>query len=91
MQNRIFNGLAVGINPASAEWTMLAKYMQEAGSKQTFGDYASYDGSICPAVMYEVLECYERFYHNSTEEDRLIRAALFEECVNSRHVNSFGE
>lgn len=40
--------------------------------------------------MYQVLKCYERFYFNSTEEDRLMRAALFEECVNSRHVNSFG-
>lgn len=85
-QNRISNGIAVGINPYE-EWDVLAQHLLGGRTKEvTAGDYAKYDARIPVPVGYGVLKCIEDFYYNSTAQDRAIRAVLFLEIVNSIHV-----
>lgn len=86
MTNRINNGTAMGINPYAEEWTALAEHLTSVGSKCIFGDYSGYDGSLYATIQYAFLDVVEAYYHNSSLEDRVARATLFEEIVNSMHV-----
>lgn len=89
MSGRINNEIAVGVNPFSHEWTWLANHMKSVGNNCIFGDYSSYDGSLPISFMYKVLEIIEDFYAagSGTYEDSVIRASLFEDVVNSRHLS----
>lgn len=88
MNNRIDNGMCIGINPYSAEWGSLYRRMTTFGKNTCFaGDFSNYDGSITPAMQYAGLSVIEQYYHNASDEDRLVRSALFEEVVNSRHIS----
>ncbi len=85
-RNRIHNGVALGVNPYGVEWQIIKDHLQSVGTSCIFGDYSRYDGSLSPRIMYACLEVIESFYTNSTEEERRIRAILFEDVVNSRHI-----
>jgi len=82
MRNRIKNGIAVGINPYSLEWTQLAHHLLEMGDNMIAGDFANFDGSLLMQVLIAILEAINRWYGDS-EEAQLIRAALFEHIVNA--------
>lgn len=85
-RNRIHNGVAVGVNPYGVEWKIIKDHLESVGLGCVFGDYTRYDGSLAPRLMYACLDVIESFYVNSTPEERRIRAILFEEIVNSRHI-----
>lgn len=86
-QNRIQNGIAVGVNPFS-EWDTLVSYMKDTKTKRfTAGDYSKFDARIPVAIAYAVLDTVEQFYYNSTDEDRLVRQILWLEIVNSLHIS----
>jgi hypothetical protein len=86
-QNRIANGVAVGINPYE-EWDTLAQHLLGGREKEvTAGDYKGYDGKIPVPVGYGVLKTVEDFYYNSTDNDRKIRSVLFLDIVNSLHLS----
>jgi len=88
MSGRIINGMAMGVNPYSDEWGFMVRYMKSVGDKCIFGDYSAYDGSLPIAVMYKALDVIEDFYASAgcDPADSVVRAALFEDVVNSRHV-----
>jgi hypothetical protein len=87
MSNRIFNGMAVGIDP-HAEWPNLVAYMTSGRNRKfTAGDYSKFDAKIPVAIGYQVLRIVEDFYHNSTQRDRDVRRVLFQEIINSRHLS----
>lgn len=86
--NRVHNGVAVGVDPYGCEWQQIYDHLDSVGIKSIFGDYTKYDSSLSPKLMYKCLDVIEAFYHNSTEEDRMIRRILFEDVVNSRHIAS---
>lgn len=86
MANRISNSCAIGVNPYSFEWEVLAQHMMSVGTTQIFGDFAGYDGSLCQTLEYKTLDVIENFYSNSAPEERQIRMGLFEDIINSRHV-----
>ncbi|APG79029.1 hypothetical protein 1 [Changjiang picorna-like virus 13] len=86
-QNKIQNGIAVGINPFS-EWDTLVAYLNDTPSKKfTAGDYSKFDARIPVSIAYAVLDIVEQFYYNSTDEDRKIRQILWLEIVNSMHIS----
>lgn len=91
MCNNVNNGIAVGVNPYSMDWTRVARRLKTFGDLNIFGDYSGYDGSLFAALMYEGLKIIETFYYNASDEDRLVRATLFEDVVNSIHVKADGE
>lgn len=87
--NRITNGSAIGVNPYSSEWDLMAKNLLSAGNNIMALDAANFDGSIPICVQYATLEWYHAYYYNATPEEREIRTILWEEMVNSKHVGVF--
>lgn len=83
---RVVNEIAVGVNVYSREWDMLARRLMAKGNNIIAGDFTNYDGTLCAAVLWGVLDVIEAFYVNATDEDRLVRMALWSEVVNSVHV-----
>lgn len=90
MENRIDNGMAMGVNPYSEEWSYLARKLISKGDRVFAGDFSNFDGSESCVLMYKVLQVVEAYYDNSTEEDRLVREVLFEEITNSYHITGEG-
>jgi hypothetical protein len=84
--NRINNGIAVGVNPHSFEWTLIYNKLRQYGNNMIPGDYKHYDGSEPPVLSYASLDFIENYYSNSTSEEVLVRCILFEELVHSQHV-----
>lgn len=50
-KNRISNGIGIGINPDSMEWTKLVSYLHEVGTKIITLDYSNYG----PCLMSQVV------------------------------------
>ncbi len=89
-ENRIKNGFAPGVNPYSDEWKFIVEHLTSVGDRMIPGDFSAYDGSIMNIAMMEFLTAVETFYHNSTQEDVMIRRVLFWEILNSRHLAPHG-
>lgn len=51
-KNRISNSIAVGTNPSSPEWSLIAQRLMEKGDKVIAGDYSNFDGTLpCQLVL----------------------------------------
>lgn len=77
MEHRIDNGIAVGINPYSTEWTKLAHRLQKFGNQIVAGDFSNFDGSLIMQVLMKILFAINEWYGGS-DEDALVRATLWE-------------
>jgi hypothetical protein len=82
MRNRIDNGIAVGINPYSLEWTKLAHHLQSKGNYLIAGDFSNFDGSLLMQILVKIVEKINEWYGDD-EESRLIRCALWEHICNA--------
>jgi len=82
MRRRIDNGIAVGINPYSLEWTKLAHHLQSKGNYMIAGDFSNFDGSLLMQVLVKILEKINEWYGDD-DESQLIRAALWEHICNA--------
>jgi len=82
MRNRINNGIAVGINPYSLEWTKLAHHLLSKGNNMIAGDFSNFDGSLLMQVLVKILEKINEWY-GDCPENQLIRAALWEHICNA--------
>ncbi len=88
-RNHTKNGIAIGINPYSSDWDVLAKFLLSKGfDGMIFGDYAGYDGSLYATIMLAALPIIESFYWNSTLWDRIKRYVIIQEIINSVHLSS---
>lgn len=82
MRNRINNGIAVGINPYSLEWTRLAFRLRSKGNFMIAGDFSNFDGSLLMQVLVKIMEKINEWYDDD-EEAQLIRATLWEHICNA--------
>lgn len=82
MRKRIKNGIAVGINPYSLEWTRLAHHLLEKGDNMIAGDFSNFDGSLLMQVLVKIQEKINEWYKDD-ERSQLIRAALWEHICNA--------
>lgn len=82
MRNRIDNGIAVGINPYSLEWTKLAHLLQSKGNYMIAGDFSNFDGSLLMQILVKIVEKINEWY-NDSDENKLIRSALWEHICNA--------
>lgn len=82
MRKRIDNGICVGINPYSLEWTKLANHLLAKGDAMIAGDFSNFDGSLTMQVLVKIVEKINEWY-NDGEENALIRAALWEHICNA--------
>lgn len=83
-------GSAVGVNPYSDEWDKIArKLLQFSESDEdatvAAGDQGQFDTRQWIIIHNAILDMINRYYGNRPEEN-FIRACLFKEITNSRHV-----
>lgn len=90
-QNRVHNGIAIGIDPGS-EWERLFVHLHPTKEYvHGAGDYKSFDCFLPSQVSYMFLEMCENFYApTSTAEDRVVRRILFQDIINSIHIDAHG-
>nr|QWC36476.1 ORF1 [Bemisia tabaci dicistro-like virus 1] len=86
MRNCIDAESTVGINPFGHDWSKLSMRLSECGPHVVAGDFSNYDGTLCSAILWEVYDVVEAFFQKATDEERMIRRALWCELVNSVHV-----
>nr|UQB76001.1 non-structural polyprotein [Flumine dicistrovirus 19] len=89
MKNRINNGSAIGVNPYSDEWQLLANKLNQFRSKDYptigAGDYSRYDGSQKGVIHWSILSVINRWYGNNKQDDK-VRSILWLELVCSKHI-----
>lgn len=84
MNNRIVNGIAVGISPTSEEWTVLGN--KHAKRFCVAGDVGNFDCSMEPNAMRRIKDIIHEFYNDYGTPDYEIREVLFDELIYSRHA-----
>jgi V8-like Glu-specific endopeptidase len=82
MRNRIDNGIAVGINPYSLEWTKVAHRLLEKGDHMIAGDFSNFDGSLSMQILVKICEKINEWY-NDDDDSQLIRSSLWEHICNA--------
>jgi hypothetical protein len=91
VENRIRNGICIGINPYGYEWTVLYKTLRRKGDNGIFGDFSKYDKRLLACLIFATLYLIRRFYGPNDPEANAIREMLFEEMVNSFHAVPDGD
>lgn len=84
MENKIYSGSAVGINPFSSDWSLLANYLGGEESPCIAGDFTSFDSTQCSDITMAILDIINDWYNDGNDN---IRYMLWLELVNSRHVH----
>lgn len=85
MDKRIYNEIALGINPYSSDWTELALHLQKKGPDVCAGDFSNFDGSLLSVFLWKICDIINDWYDDG-QENKNIRLALFSEIVNSVHL-----
>jgi hypothetical protein len=86
MRNKIFNGSAVGINPYSTDWHILASHLKKKGPKVFAGDFCNFDGTLLSEILWAILDLINDWYDDG-DDNRTIRTVLFLDIVNSIHLH----
>lgn len=88
MTYRISNGSAIGVNPYQ-EWGFLYSSLQKFSDHIVAGDFSSFDVSQTAQLLWAVYDIIDRWYRErgATEESCTVRRVLWEEVVNSVHIN----
>lgn len=80
--NRIFNSIAVGVNPYT-DWGILARKLAEKGDNIVAGDFSAFDSTLNAQILWAVLDVINAFYADGRDEER---STLWKEIVNSVHI-----
>jgi len=84
-RSRLTSFSAVGIDPYSYEWTMLAQRLLSM-SNNLFGfDYSKYDGMLPAQLVERVADIVNRWYDDG-EECARVRRVLFLEASHATHI-----
>jgi hypothetical protein len=73
---------AVGINPDSAEWSILYNRLNSKGGLGFAGDYAGWDGNLSADFMMQVCELINNWYDDGDVNKRA-RRVIFEELIHT--------
>jgi len=86
--NRIFNGLAIGLNVWSAEWDFLAKYLLALSEILLDGDFVTLDGTLMCQVMWAIFGILDGMYDDghTTIRYNLWYAAVYATRCNNGNV-----
>lgn len=86
-KNRINNGFAVGVNPYSEEWELVAqklnRFAQASYANKGAGDYSGFDKKHKTVVQNDVLDHINKWY---SDEHSNVREVLWLEITNSKHI-----
>lgn len=86
MENKIKNGIAIGVNPYSRDWDDIYSHLLLVSLKMIFGDYSKFDKKQLRVLMNTCLILMDIFYGDEGSENQRIRHLLFEDIVDSLHV-----
>lgn len=88
IQGKIANGCAIGVNPMSSDWSVIARNLLRF-NKLVAGDQGGWDGKTRYECFHTTRErVVERHYINSTPGERRARYVLVVMMGNSRHVKA---
>jgi len=76
--NRVFNGIAVGINVWDREWDHLAKWLQANSTRFIDGDFKNFDGTLMDQFMWKIFWILDSMYD---DEHHTIRYNLWYQVV----------
>lgn len=87
LMNHSVNGSAIGANPFSMDWDVIARFLSTHGIQSIgAGDFSGFDGSQKPEILWAVLTMINKWF-NDSPENQLVRTVLWAEVVNSSHIN----
>ncbi len=85
-ENRVDNGLTIGVNPYSTEWHDIATHLNVFGpSNCGAGDFSGFDGSQRGQIHKKILKYINEWYSDGPDNAR-IREVLFADVYNSYHI-----
>lgn len=84
-RNKIDFESCVGVNVYSLEWNKIAQTLKQVGDNVLAGDFANYDGTLHPDILWAVCDLINNWYDDG-EDNRTVRIALWSEIVNSIHI-----
>jgi hypothetical protein len=84
--NRIHNGVAIGIDAYSQEWNILAHYLKNKGDFMIAGDYSGFDTCQNSMVYYFILDEIIQPFYDDGDENYLIRKLIFDGLFKSKHI-----
>ena len=87
LELRFSLGSAIGVNPFSTEWNVLAKQLLSKGRHIIAGDFAGFDATQYSMILQKFIDMINRWYGDSLENQR-IRELIWHEVWNSHHINS---
>lgn len=85
LKKNIRVGVAVGVNPYSEDWDMLANELNLAGPHVVAGDVSGFDYNQCASIILIALEIINMYYDDG-EENKRIRRVLFHDIAHSIHL-----
>jgi len=85
-ENRIHNGIAIGVNPLSEEWDGVASHIVNNSPDCLFLDHSKFDKRQLRAIMKCVLYLMDMFYGDKGSEASRIRTLLVEDIIDSWHI-----
>lgn len=85
-ENRIKNGLAIGVNPYSDDWDAVATKVLMNSYKCLFLDHTQFDKNQIRRIMHCILILATMYYNDHGTSSERIRELLFEEIVDSIHI-----
>ncbi|UHK03343.1 MAG: polyprotein [Hangzhou iflavirus 1] len=88
-KNRIYNGIGIGMNPDSFEWTQLVNYLFEVGNKIITLDYSNYGPCLMSQSVVAAAECVVKWfeYYGATPEHvARVKWLLESDIVNPVHL-----
>lgn len=88
VENRIRNGVAIGINEYGSEWDSLGRELLRFGNTNNVGagDYQGFDKRHKAKLLNALLWIINRWYNGTPAEEKA-RKTLWLELTNSKHIN----
>lgn len=85
-ENRVRNGIAIGVNPYSTEWDAGMEKLLLNSPQAMFFDHKKFDKNQLRQVMKIILIQMTLYYNDAGSVEEVVRELLFESIVNSIHV-----
>jgi len=76
VENRIFNSIAIGMNPYGHEWELVAKRMTSLGPRVIAGDFSGYDNSQSCQLLKAVVGVLKALCDFDDEETNVVCDAV---------------
>lgn len=88
-ENRINNGIAIGVNPLSDEWEGIVSHLVNNSIDAIFLDHSKYDKDQIRQIMECVIILMNMFYGDIGSVNSKVRSILFQDIINSIHVTMY--